>query len=665
MENKQDTILQLPRRSIYASSDPSVITFRDLCYSVQVSKNSKISKKNSENLKSSIPCTIEETQKTSRDSNTKTILKGISGSFHPGRMTAIMGASGSGKTTLLNAISGRLSGGFINGGISVNGSSVSSSEMRKISGFVHQEDVLMSTMTPREIIRMSAQLRLPESMSKDDKESRVKDILILMNMIEAADTVIGSALVHGISGGEKKRTCIATEMITNPSILFLDEPTSGLDTYTAYRVINSLSGLAKQNRSIICTIHQPPSEIFYLFDDLILISDGELVYHGSVSQSVSYFSSLGFSCPMYTNPADYFFMKVLRDSDDVTQYSGQAAALNSLVESHHSISTAEERLSKLRLKWKESKENKALRESIDQQCSNPTGIIVLSTKTKTSINTQLNVLCNRAWTNMIRNETFLRIRLFQSIIFGLMMGAVFFDINGRGIDAQVQDRLGVLYFMITNTFMTSMMATLHVFSEEKVIFKREYTARYYSLFPYYFSKVLVELPFYIFYPFFTITICYFMTGLQRTFSNFLICCAINILNANVAMGFGLVAAAAFPNIGIAMGIMPMIFIPLMIFAGLLVNLKYVTPVLSWMQWISPMKYGFSALCINEFRDLIMIGGKNGNQILNSFGFNEPFSLSINILMQLLFYTTSLIFAYIALCRIAKKMNPKSKSMVTK
>lgn len=663
MEDKQDTILQLPRRSIYSSSDPSVITFHDLYYSVQVSKQSKISK-NPENLESLVHCDTE-TQKASKDSNTKTILKGISGSFHPGRMTAIMGASGAGKTTLLNAISGRLSGGFINGSICVNGSPVTSSKMRKISGFVHQEDVLMSTMTPREIIRMSAQLRLPESMTKDDKESRVKDILILMNMVGASDTVIGSALVHGISGGEKKRTCIATEMITNPSILFLDEPTSGLDTYTAYRVISSLSRLAKQNRSIICTIHQPPSEIFYLFDDLILISDGELVYHGPVSQSVSYFSSLGFSCPMYTNPADYFFMEVLKDSDDVIQYSGQASALGSIDGSRQSTTTAEERLSKLRLKWKESEENKVLRESIDQQCSNPTGITALSSKTKASISTQLSVLCNRAWTNMIRNKISLHIRLFQSIIFGLLMGAVFFDINGRGTDAQVQDRLGVLYFMVTNTFMSSMMATLHVFSEEKVVFKREYTAGYYSLFPYYFSKVLVELPFYIFYPLFTLTICYFMTGLQRTFSNFIICCAINILNANAAMGFGLVAAAAFPNMGIAMGIMPMVFIPLMVFAGLLVNLKYVTPVLSWIQWISPMKYGFSALCINEFRDLIMPGGKDGNQILDSFGFNAPFSLSSNILMQLLFYIASLLFAYIALYRIAKKMSPKSKSMVPK
>jgi ATP-binding cassette subfamily G (WHITE) protein 1 len=156
-----------------------------------------------------------------------------------------------------------------------------------------------------------------------------------------------------------------------------------------------------------------------------------------------------------------------------------------------------------------------------------------------------------------------------------------------------------------------------------------------------------------------------MTGLQRTASHFFICCLINILNANAAMGIGLMSASAFPHIGVAMGIMPLLFIPMMVFSGLMVNLKDITPVLSWIQWISPIKYAFAALTLNEFSGLQFQGARfqNGDQVLDSFGITpSPFDLAGNILMQLLFYLACLILAYIVLQRITRKARPKTKAI---
>ena len=103
---------------------------------------------------------------------------------------------------------------------------------------------------------------------------------------------------------------MAMEMVVNPSILFLDEPTSGLDTFTAYSVITTLKDLAAQGRTVVATIHQPSSDIFNLFDDLLLLSEGKVVYYGSAKDSIEYFSQLGYKCPQYMNPSDYIFASI-------------------------------------------------------------------------------------------------------------------------------------------------------------------------------------------------------------------------------------------------------------------------------------------------------------------------------------------------------------------
>lgn len=113
--------------------------------------------------------------------------------------------------------------------------------------------------------------------------------------------------MKGVTKGEKKRTSIAFELMSDPDVIFLDEPTSGLDSFTAYNVVDVLQEYAQRaNKTIICTIHQPSSEIFMKFDRLILLVDGKFIYQGPRSDVIEYFSSFGFQCPKLSNPADYF-----------------------------------------------------------------------------------------------------------------------------------------------------------------------------------------------------------------------------------------------------------------------------------------------------------------------------------------------------------------------
>ncbi|KAI8393321.1 putative ABC transporter [Radiomyces spectabilis] len=238
--------------------------------------------------------------------NKQTVLKNAMGMARPGEVMAIMGPSGAGKSTLLDILANRTKTGTVSGQVYLNGQTLSPSEYKKMIGYVDQEDTMIPTLTVYETILYSALLRLPRSMSEQAKKFRVMEVMQELGIDGIKDSKIGQPDNRSISGGERRRVAIACELVTSPSILFLDEPTSGLDAYNAYNVVESLVTLARDyNRTIIFTIHQPRSNIVTLFDQLVLLAKGRIVYSGPENRVQSYFRNAGYSCPPGFNIADY------------------------------------------------------------------------------------------------------------------------------------------------------------------------------------------------------------------------------------------------------------------------------------------------------------------------------------------------------------------------
>ncbi|MBA0718514.1 hypothetical protein Golax_006260, partial [Gossypium laxum] len=232
----------------------------------------------------------------------KTILNGISGVVYPGEILAMLGPSGSGKTTLLTALGGRLTG-KLSGKITYNGQPFCGAIKRR-AGFVAQDDVLYPHLTVTETLLFTALLRLPNSLSRDEKVQHVERVIAELGLTRCRNSMIGGPLFRGISGGEKKRVSIGQEMLINPSLLLLDEPTSGLDSTTAQRILTTIKRLASGGRTVVTTIHQPSSRLYHMFDKVVLLSEGSPIYYGSASAALEYFSSIGFSTSMTVNPAD-------------------------------------------------------------------------------------------------------------------------------------------------------------------------------------------------------------------------------------------------------------------------------------------------------------------------------------------------------------------------
>ena len=241
--------------------------------------------------------------KKGKNSEEKMILKGITGMVQPGEVLAMLGPSGSGKTTLLTALGGRL-GGRLAGTITYNGKPFSNA-MKRNTGFVTQDDVLYPHLTVTETLVFTALLRLPNGLSKEEKIQHAEAVITQLGLTKCNNSIVGGERLRGISGGERKRVSIGQEMLINPSLLFLDEPTSGLDSTTAQRIVSTLWELSNGGRTVVMTIHQPSSRLFYMFHKVLLLSEGNPLYFGRGSEAVDYFSSIGYSPMVVMNPADF------------------------------------------------------------------------------------------------------------------------------------------------------------------------------------------------------------------------------------------------------------------------------------------------------------------------------------------------------------------------
>eukprot|EP01055_Gregarina_sp_Pseudo9_P005293 Gregarina_sp_Pseudo_9__5292@NODE_611_length_2492_cov_31_114961_g577_i0_p1_GENE_NODE_611_length_2492_cov_31_114961_g577_i0NODE_611_length_2492_cov_31_114961_g577_i0_p1_ORF_typecomplete_len676_score126_56ABC2_membrane/PF01061_24/1_9e34ABC_tran/PF00005_27/1_2e29AAA_21/PF13304_6/2e07SMC_N/PF02463_19/6_9SMC_N/PF02463_19/9_1e05AAA_15/PF13175_6/0_00026ABC2_membrane_3/PF12698_7/1e03ABC2_membrane_3/PF12698_7/4_5e05RsgA_GTPase/PF03193_16/9_5e05AAA_29/PF13555_6/0_00024Rad17/PF03215_15/0_002T2SSE/PF00437_20 len=268
------------------------------------------------------------------DGPSKMILSNVHMICKPGTLTGIMGPSGSGKTTLLNVLAGRvkldiesadthLDAGRsqITGTVLLNGNAVGHTETREHSKYVMQRDELLGYLTVDETIRYCAYLKMrgEKRASQDAKAERVISDLGLQS---CRHVLIGDEETKGVSGGQKKRVSVALELLTDPSLLFLDEPTSGLDSSLAFDVMKVLSRLAKQGKTIIATIHQPRPQIFEMLDNLLLLAEGQVIYHGPARDVSSYLATVGHPVPTGYSTSD-FLLDLLTPNEKKSELTAQ------------------------------------------------------------------------------------------------------------------------------------------------------------------------------------------------------------------------------------------------------------------------------------------------------------------------------------------------------
>ncbi|KAL1366145.1 hypothetical protein HN51_014025 [Arachis hypogaea] len=433
---------------------------------------------------------------------TKPILEGLTGYAQPGRLLAIMGPSGCGKSTLLDALSGRLSPNIKHkGNILINGHK---QELAYgISGYVTQDDALLSTLTAQETLYYSAQLQFSDSMPISEKKERADVTLREMGLQNAINTRVGGWGSKGLSGGQKRRLSICIEILTHPRLLFLDEPTSGLDSAASYYVMRRIANLVQKDgiqRTIVASIHQPSSEIFELFHHLCLLSSGKTVYFGPAFDANQFFASNGFPCPTLHNPSDHYLRIINKDFEQDAEEgfgSGITAeeAINILVKSYS--------LSQIKNKVNTEVAN------INQSDSGA----VEKKRVHADFLTQCLVLIRRSALNYFRDLSNYWLRLAVFIAIALSLGSIYYDI-GFGVGS-IQARGSLLTFFISLLSFMTLVGGFAPMLEEIKVFERERLNGHYGVTAFLTGNTFSAVPYMLIVTMVPGLISYYLCGLQK------------------------------------------------------------------------------------------------------------------------------------------------------
>ncbi|XP_054812234.1 LOW QUALITY PROTEIN: ABC transporter G family member 9 [Prosopis cineraria] len=507
----------------------------------------------------------------------KIILKGVTGMIEPGEVLAMLGPSGSGKTTLLTALGGRLGGGKLQGTITYNGEKFSNS-MKRNTGFVTQDDVLYPHLTVTETLVFTALLRLPNTFTKQDKILQAESVITQLGLTSCKDSIIGDTLLRGVSGGERKRVSIGQEMLVNPSLLFLDEPTSGLDSTKAQRIVSCLWELANKGKTVVMTIHQPSSRLYYMFHKVVLLSEGSSVYFGKGSEAMKYFSSIGFSPAVAMNPADF----LLDLANGV--YSDE--------------STEDHALVKYKLKSEYTNNIEPQLKAVLHE----TGGFDRSQQDRefgrwpTSWCQQFCVLLRRGVKER-RHQSFSGLRISQILMVAIISGLLWY----KSDVSHLQDQVGLLFFVVGFWGFVPMFHAIFTFPQERMMLQKERSSGTYRLSSYFMSRMVGDLPMELVLPTIFLIITYLMAGLKRKLLSFLYTLLSLLFTVLVAQGLGLALGAFLMDQKTATTLGSVMMLSFMLAGGFYV--QNVPKFIAWIKYVSISYYTFK----------LFVGSQYGNR----------------------------------------------------
>ncbi|XP_033315643.1 protein scarlet [Bombus bifarius] len=577
----------------------------------------------------------------------KQLINNVKGAAKPGDLTAIIGASGAGKSSLMAALAFRTGPELlIHGDIRANGTPVDSSYMMHNSGYMHQEDIFVATMTVIEHLWFMARMKLDGRVQVLDIRRKIDSLLRDVGLTSRRDVRIGSSDTDDkvLSGGEKKRLSFATELLTDPKILFLDEPTTGQDSHSANCLISQLKSFAAKGRTVLCTIHQPSSTIFSWFDRIILIAEGRVAFAGGIDQAVEFFASQGYECPRKYNPADFLIAIVATGSKnengeeiahEICDVFSTSKAYNEIdriletqMQSMYSVNSRSELLS----------DDKFITRKEARYCS------------------RLYWLIYRHFLQVLRDPSVQIIRILQKVsvatIAGLcFVGAVNFDQLG------IQATQGVIFILVSENAFFPMYATLALIPQELPLLQREYRAGMYPVYLYYAARILSLIPGLIIEPLLFATIIYWLAGLRDNVETFGFTLLVLLLTINVSTACGCFFSTAFESVPLAMAyLIPFDYI-LMITMGPFLKLGSLPLYIQWIKYISWLLHSSEALSILQWNGVHNISCETtdpelpciteGIDVLHRYDFDET-NFWMDMLSMIVIYLVFHILACVCL-----------------
>ncbi|KAL3670757.1 hypothetical protein V7S43_003945 [Phytophthora oleae] len=511
------------------------------------------------------------------------LLKGINGFAVPGSITALMGSSGAGKTTLMDVIAGRKTSGKITGKILLNGYEANDLAIRRCTGYCEQMDVHSEAATIREALMFSSFLRQDASIPDAKKIDSVNECIELLGLEDIADQII-----RGSSVEQMKRLTIGVELAAQPSVIFLDEPTSGLDARSAKLIMDGVRKVADSGRTIICTIHQPSSEVFYLFDSLLLLKrGGETVFYGNLGKKcrnlVDYFEGIpGVSpLPLGYNPATWMLECIgagvgnaAADSTDFVQCFRNSALNRALV-----ANMAKEGITVPSPDLPE---------------------MIYSEKRAADSKTQMKFVVWRFIQMYWRTPSYTLTRMYLALFLAVVFGLIFVDVDYASYSG-LNSGVGMVFVAALFQAMMTFQSVLPLACSERASFYRERAAQTYNALWYFVGSTLAEIP-YCFISGALFTVVYYpFVGFTGFSTAVLFWLAISLM-VLMQVYMGMMFAYAMPSEEVAAIIGLMFNAVFMMFMGFSPPAYSIPSGYTWLYKISPLRFPLSIMEALVFSD---------------------------------------------------------------
>jgi ABC transport system ATP-binding/permease protein len=515
----------------------------------------------------------------------------MSFSEESGRMVGIMGASGAGKSTLLSVLNG--TNVPSDGEVLINGTSIhkSKDKIKGLIGYVSQDDLLIEELTVFENLYYNARLCF-DNLTEEEITARVDSVLKILGLDEIGNMKVGTPLNKKISGGQRKRLNISLELIREPSIMFLDEPTSGLSSADSENILDLLKELARKGKLLFIVIHQPSSEIFKMFDKLIILdTGGYMIYNGNPVDSIQYFKQKIQQANYYesecyvcgnVNPEQIFNIVETK----VFTESGQPTGTRRISPADWSIHY-------------ESEKKKEKLESV-------TAIPEINFKTPNKLK-QLVVFIKRDILSKVSDTQYLLITLLEAPVLAFFLAFLirYFDKGATNPHYTLYDNsnLPVYIFMsvIVSIFMGLTVSAEEIIKDRKILKRESFLNLSWN--SYLMSKVFVQFSISAIQAFTFVIVGNSITGIKGMMFEYWLVLFSCWAGANM---LGLLISDSFKAVVTIYILIPFLIIPQIILSGIIVRFEKLNPNISspvsipvYGEFITA-RWGYEALAVNQF-----------------------------------------------------------------
>ncbi|CAK5156432.1 unnamed protein product [Aphanomyces euteiches] len=551
------------------------------------------------------------------------ILKPHTGHFKPGTMTLVLGQPLSGKSSLMKILSGRFpltKRVRVEGDITYNGEAREDilPRLPQLVAYTNQRDAHYPTLTVQETFEFAHDCagKLGERIAKDLNKGTAEEnelaknaiktldsrmpqlILSELGLTHCANTIVGNGMLRGVSGGERKRVTTGEMKFGGKLVSLLDEISTGLDAASTYDIVKALGGMAKHlNRTIVISLLQPPPEVLELFDIILILNDGYVMYHGPRNSVLKYFESLGFYCPPRRDVAD-FLLDLGTDQQSAYLSKPPLSPTSEHANTWTTVTAASlpQLPSDFAAKFKDSE----IYRNMVRECDGPIdgahfNSTLLVPRYYQSFWASTKTVMKRQFRLLVRNTAFIRGRFIMVLVMGLLYGSVFYQMD-PGLP-QVSLGLAFASILFIALGQASQIAT---FMEDRHIFYKQRGAHFYRTSSYVLSNTLAMIPFAVGESVVFGSIVYWLAGFANNVGAFVFFLLILFLaNLCFASWFFFIASAV-PNILVAQ---PMSFISILayvLFAGFIIVKNSIPSYFIWLYWFNPLSWCFHALAVNEY-----------------------------------------------------------------